>query len=66
MNVSTIRLKSKKEELANNMRMNNINILVIVDHKINHADKILYETIGNLTLITSSAWPTQIMLQSEV
>ena len=38
MNVRTIRLKSKIEKLANNMRMNNINILVIVDHKINHAD----------------------------
>ena len=30
MNVRTIRLKSKKEELANNMKMNNINILGIV------------------------------------
>ena len=56
MNVRTIRLKSKKEELANNMKMNNINILGIVDHKINHTDKIIYENIGNLTLITSSAW----------
>ena len=36
--------------------MNNINILGIVDHKINHTDKIRYENIGNLTLITSSAW----------
>ena len=56
MNVRTIRLKSKKEELANNMKMNNINILGIVDHKINHTDTIRYENIGNLTLITSSAW----------
>ena len=36
--------------------MNNINILVIVDHKINHADKIRYENIGNLILITSSVY----------
>ena len=38
------------------MKINNINILGIVDHKINHTDKIRYENIGNLTLITSSAW----------
>ena len=59
MNVRTIRLKSKKEELANNMRMrmNDINIhTYIVDHKINNADTIWYENIGNLTLITSYAW----------
>ena len=56
MNVRTIRLKSKKEDLANNMKMNNINILGIVDHKINHTDKIRYENSGNLTLIISSAW----------
>ena len=36
--------------------MKNINILGIFDHKINHTDKIVYENIGNLTLITSSAW----------
>ena len=36
--------------------MNNINILGIVDHMINHADTIRYENIDNLTLITSSAW----------
>ena len=36
----TIRLKSKNEELTNNMSMNKINILGIVDHKINHADTI--------------------------
>ena len=54
MKVRTIRLKSKKEELANNMVINNINILGIVDHKINHADTIRYENICNLTLTTSS------------
>ena len=36
--------------------MNNINILGIVDHKINHEDKTRYENIGNLTLITSLAY----------
>ena len=38
------------------MKMKNINILGIFDHNINHTDKIVYENIGNLTLITSSAW----------
>ena len=38
------------------MRINNINILGIVYHNIYHVDKIRYENIGNLTLITSSEW----------
>ena len=56
MNVRTIRLQNKRNELAELTRKNNINILGIVDHKICHEEKIKYEKYEKLTLITTSAW----------
>ena len=53
MNVRTIRLQNKRNELAELTRKNNINILGIVDLKFCHEEKIKYE---KLTLITTSAW----------
>ena len=56
MNVRTIRLKCKREELAYNCKTQSIKILGIIDHKVVHEDPVLYEPIGNHILITSSAW----------
>ena len=56
VNVRTIRLESKRQELANNCRNQQINILGVVDHKIVHEDPVVYEQIGGNTLITTSAW----------
>ena len=38
---------------VDNMIRNNINILGIIDHKINHADNIRYKNFFNLTIINS-------------
>ena len=56
MNVRTIRLQNKRNELAELTRKNNINILGIVDHKICHEEKIKYEKYEKLTPITTFAW----------
>jgi hypothetical protein len=57
MNVKTIRHEIKREELANNCKAQKVKILGIVDHKIVHEeDPIVYQSIGNHILITSSAW----------
>ena len=56
MNVRTIRLQNKRNELAELTRKNNLNILGIVYHKICPEEKIKYEKYEKLTLITTSAW----------
>ena len=57
MNVRTLRLESKKQELANNCRSQQVKILGIVDHKIVHEEEpVVYQHIDKQVLITSSAW----------
>ena len=57
MNGRTLRLKSKKQELANNCRSQQVKILGIVDHKIVHEEEpVVYRHIDSQLLITSSAW----------
>ena len=57
MNVRTIRQKDKRNELTELTINHNINILVIIDHKICHEEeKFKYEKFGKLTLIITSAW----------
>ena len=57
MNVRTIRQESKREELANNCRLQQVKILGIIDHKIVHEDEpVVYQHINKQILITSSAW----------
>ena len=59
MNVRTIRLDSKPQELVNNCESTSISILGIVDHKIVHEDPevpVSYQPFGKYTLITTSAW----------
>ena len=56
MNVRTLRLESKRNELVNNRKTYATPILDIVDHKIVHDDKMLYQHVENKTGITSSAW----------
>ena len=57
MNERTIRQESKREELANNCRLQQVKILGIIDHKIVHEDEpVVYQHINKQILITSSAW----------
>ena len=59
MNVRTIRLESRRKELANNCKTQKVKILGIVDHKIVHEDEpIVYQHIDKQILITTSAWRT--------
>ena len=55
MNVRTIRMEDRNNELIYNASKKGINILGIVDHKICHDDTIKYEIIDKNTLITTSA-----------
>ena len=58
MNVRTIRLDNKRQELVNNCEITPISILGIVDHKIVHEDPevpVSYQPFGKYTLITTSA-----------
>ena len=55
MNVRTIRMEDRKNELIYNASKKGINILGIVDHEICHDDTIKYERIDKHTLITTSA-----------
>ena len=59
MNVRTIRMEDRKNELIYNASEKGINILGIVDHKIYHDDTIKYEKTDKYTLITTSAWRNQ-------
>ena len=57
MNVRTLRLDSKRIELASNCNNQSINILGVVDHKIVHDDDpVLVQNYGSHVLITTSAW----------
>ena len=61
MNVRTIRLKHKQEELAYNFNKAALDILGVVDHKIVHQEsdaELETRNIENTTFITSSAWRT--------
>ena len=59
MNLRTIRMEDRKNELIYNASKKGINILGIVDHKICHDDTIKYEIIDKHTLITTYAWRNQ-------
>ena len=58
-NTRTIRLESKRLELAKNFTSNGVDVLGIVDHKIVHDEEdeeIKIQEFDCCTLITSSAW----------
>ena len=55
-NVRTIRLESKRKELAYNCKTQKIKVLGIVDHKIVHEEPVLYEDMDSHILVTTSAW----------
>ena len=56
MNVRSIRLQNRREELARNFQDKGICILGIVDHKIVHEDPVTFQQFDEATMITSSAW----------
>ena len=56
INVRTIRLESKRIELASNCSDHTIAILGVIDHKIVHDDPVLVQNYGTHALITTSAW----------
>ena len=56
MNVRTIRLKEKREEVAFNFNVQSIDILGLQEHRIVHDEPVKYETVLGNTLITTSAW----------
>ena len=56
INVRTIRLKEKREEVAYNFNVHSIDILGLQEHRIVHDEPVKYETVLGNTLITTSAW----------
>ena len=64
MNVRSLCLENKHNELVNNGKTNAIPILSIVTHKIVHDGKILYHHVENSTVITSADWRNAINASS--
>ena len=51
-----MRKKSKRQEISELLNKHNISTICVVDHKLVHTDETRYERIGELSIITTSAW----------
>ena len=59
MNVRSIRLKNKRQELAHNCHTQFTSILGVIDHRIVHKEEVLFEQIDQRKLVTTSAWRSE-------
>ena len=58
-NTQTLRSPTKREELAHEAALYNIDIICLQEHRNVHSEALLQETFNEYTLITSSAWKNQ-------